>query len=141
MVRRRGPDGSPQREAGEVVSCLHARSRLGAGAGRCPGSQPVQVPRGRGGLRLPAVAGGAAARRRRVASIGDTVAGARRYRFLAILALAQTVVGCLIIFAAVLTTFAVLSPGPGAIVTRLPGEWRERLAPAAIGGIAVAIIL
>jgi hypothetical protein len=71
----------------------------------------------------------------------DAVAGARRYRFLAILALAQTVAGCLIIFAAVLTAFAVLSPWPGAIVTRVPVEWRERLAPAAIGGIAVAIIL
>ena len=69
------------------------------------------------------------------------MAGARRYRFLAILALAQTVAGCLIIFTAVLTAFAVLSPWPGVIVTRVPVEWRERLAPAAIGGVAVALIL
>src|SRR5215813_4488118 len=86
----------------------------------------VQRPRGRSGVRLD----------RR-----DAVAGARRYRFLAIVALAQTVAGCRIIFTAVLTAFAVLSPWPGAIVTRVPVEWRERLAPAAIGGVALALIL
>lgn len=69
------------------------------------------------------------------------MAGARRYRFLAILALVQTVAGCLIVFAAALTAFAVLSPWPAAIVMRVPVEWRERLLPAAIGGIAVAIVL
>jgi hypothetical protein len=69
------------------------------------------------------------------------LAGARRYRFLGILALIQTVAGCLIIFAAALTAFAVLSPWPAMIVTRVPGEWRGSLAPAAIGGVAAAIVL
>ena len=68
------------------------------------------------------------------------MAGARRYRFLGILALIQTVAGCLIIFAAALTAFAVLSPWPAMIVTRVPGEWRGSLAPAAIvlgGSLAI----
>jgi hypothetical protein len=69
------------------------------------------------------------------------LAGARRYRFLGILALVQVVAGCLTIFAAALTAFAVLSPWPAEIVSRVPGEWRARLAPAAIGGVALAVIL
>jgi len=69
------------------------------------------------------------------------LAGARRYRVLRILALVQMVAGCVIIFAAVLTAFAVLSPWPAEIVARVPGEWRGHLAPAAIGGVAVAIVL
>jgi hypothetical protein len=69
------------------------------------------------------------------------LAGARRYRVLGILALVQMVAGCVIIFAAALTAFAVLSPWPAEIVARVPGEWRARLAPAAIGGVAVAIVL
>lgn len=69
------------------------------------------------------------------------MAGARRYRFLGVLALVQVVAGCLIIFAAALTAFVVLSPWPVELVSRVPGEWRARLAPAAIGGVALAIIL
>jgi hypothetical protein len=69
------------------------------------------------------------------------LAGARRYRVLAILALAQIVAGCLMIFAAALTAFAVLSPWPAEVVSQVPAEWRTRLAPAAIGGVALAIIL
>lgn len=69
------------------------------------------------------------------------MARARGYRFLGVLALVQMVVGCLIIFAAALTAFAVLSPWPAEIVARVPGEWRTRLAPAAIGGVSVAIVL
>jgi hypothetical protein len=69
------------------------------------------------------------------------LAGARRYSVLRILALVQMVAGCLIIFAAALTAFAVLSPWPAEIVARVPAEWRSRLAPAAIGGVAVAIVL
>lgn len=69
------------------------------------------------------------------------MAGARRYRMLAILALVQVVAGCLIIFTAVLTAFAVLSPWPAGMVARVPAEWRGQLAPAAVGGVAIAIIL
>ena len=69
------------------------------------------------------------------------MAGARRYRVLGILALVQMVAGCVIIFAAALTAFAVLSPWPAEIVARVPGEWRTRLAPAAIGGVSVALVL
>ena len=69
------------------------------------------------------------------------MAGARRYRFVGAWALVQIVVGCLVMFAAALTAFVVLSPWPANIVARVPGEWRTRLAPTAIVTVSLAIIL
>ena len=69
------------------------------------------------------------------------MAGARRYRFVRVWALVQIVAGCLAIFVAALVAFAVLSPWPADIVSRVPDEWRARLAPAAIALVALAVIL
>ena len=69
------------------------------------------------------------------------MAGARRYRLVGAWALAQIVAGCLLIFVAALTAFAVLSPWPADIVSRVPAEWRARLAPAAIAAVSLAVIL
>ena len=69
------------------------------------------------------------------------MAGARRYRFVGAWALVQVVVGGLLIFVAALTAFAVLSPWPADIVSRVPAEWRSRLAPAAIAAVSLLVIL
>jgi hypothetical protein len=68
------------------------------------------------------------------------MAGARRYRFVGAWALVQVVVGCLVIFVAALGAFAVLSPWPADIVSRVPDEWRARLAPAAVAAVALAVV-
>jgi hypothetical protein len=69
------------------------------------------------------------------------MAGARRYRFVGAWGLAQIMVGCLVILVASLAAFAVLSPWPADFVTSVPAEWRTRLAPAAIAGLLLAIVL
>jgi len=69
------------------------------------------------------------------------MAGARRYRFVGVWALVQIVAGSLLIFVAALTAFAVLSPWPADVVSRVPAEWRSRLAPAAIAAVSLAVIL
>ncbi|PYN41970.1 MAG: hypothetical protein DME00_30220 [Candidatus Rokuibacteriota bacterium] len=69
------------------------------------------------------------------------MAGARRYRLVGAWGLAQITAGCLVIFVAALAAFAVLSPWPADIVSRVPAEWRTRLAPAAIAGLLLAIVL
>jgi len=69
------------------------------------------------------------------------MAGARRYRLVGAWGLAQITAGCLVMFVAALGAFAVLSPWPADIVSRVPAEWRTRLAPAAIAGLLLAIVL
>jgi hypothetical protein len=69
------------------------------------------------------------------------MAGARRYRLVGAWGLIQIVAGCLVVLVAALAAFAVLSPWPADIVTRVPAEWRTRLAPAAVAGLILAIIL
>ena len=69
------------------------------------------------------------------------MAGARRYRFVKAWGLLQIVVGCLVMLFGALAAIAVLSPWPADIVTRVPAEWRTRLAPAAIAGLMLAIVL
>lgn len=69
------------------------------------------------------------------------MAGARRYRLVGTWGLIQIVAGCLVVLVAALAAFAVLSPWPAEIVTRVPAEWRTRLAPVAIAGLILAIIL
>ena len=69
------------------------------------------------------------------------MAGARRYCLVGAWGHAQITAGCLVIFVAALAAFAVLSPWPADIVSRVPAEWRTRLAPAAIAGLLLAIVL
>jgi hypothetical protein len=69
------------------------------------------------------------------------MAAARRYRLVAAWAIGQVVAGSLLIFVAALAAFAVLSPWPADIVSRVPVEWRLGFAPAAIAAIALAVIL
>ena len=69
------------------------------------------------------------------------MAGARRYRLVRAWGLIQIVAGCLVVLVAALAAFAVLSPWPADIVSRVPAEWRTRLAPAAIAGLLLAIVL
>jgi len=69
------------------------------------------------------------------------MAGARRYRFVGAWGLVQIVVGFIVMLAAALAAFVVLSPWPTDIVARVPGEWRARIAPAAIAGLLLAIVL
>lgn len=69
------------------------------------------------------------------------MAGARRYRLVAAWALVQIVAGSLLVFASALVAFAVLSPWPAVIVSRVPVDWRSRLAPAAIATVALMVLL
>ena len=69
------------------------------------------------------------------------MAGARRYRLVGAWGLAQITAGCLVMFVAALAAFAVLSPWPADIVSRMPAEWRSRLAPAAIAAVSLVVIL
>lgn len=69
------------------------------------------------------------------------MAGARRYRLVRAWGLVQIVAGSLLVFVAALAAFAVLSPWPGDIVSRVPAEWRSRLAPAAIAAVVLAVML
>ncbi len=69
------------------------------------------------------------------------MAGSRRYRLLAAWALAQIVTGGLLVFVAALAAFAVISPWPADIVSRVPAEWRSQLAPAAVAAVALLVIL
>jgi len=74
-------------------------------------------------------------------SENGAMAGARRYRFVGVWALAQIVAGSLFVFAAALGAFAVLSPWPADVVSRVPPELRSRLAPAAIAAVVLAVML
>src|SRR5262249_35473460 len=74
-------------------------------------------------------------------SENGAMAGARRYRFVGAWALAQIVAGSLFVFMAALTAFAVLSPWPVDVVSRVPPELRSRLAPAAIAAVVLAVML
>jgi len=69
------------------------------------------------------------------------MAGARRYRLVGAWALVQIVAGSLLVFASALIAFAVLSPWPVDIVSRVPAEWRSRLAIAAIATTALTVLL
>jgi len=74
-------------------------------------------------------------------SENDAMAGARRYRFVGVWALAQIVAGSLFVFVAALAAFAVLSPWPADVVSRVPADLRSRLAPAAIAAVVLAVML
>jgi len=65
-------------------------------------------------------------------SENGAMAGARRYRFVGFWALAQIVAGSLFVFVAALAAFAVLSPWPADVVSRL--------APAAIAAVVLAVL-
>jgi hypothetical protein len=69
------------------------------------------------------------------------MAGARRYRFVEAWGLLQIVVGCLVMLLGALAAIAILSPWQADVVARVPTEWRARLAPAAIAGLLLAIVL
>jgi len=73
-------------------------------------------------------------------SENGAMAGARRYRFVGFWALAQIVAGSLFVFVAALAAFAVLSPWPADVVSRVPPELRSRLAPAAIAAGVLAVL-
>src|SRR5215467_6322135 len=69
------------------------------------------------------------------------MARARRYRFVGAWAVVQIVAGSLFVFVAALAAFAVLSPWPPDVVSRVPPELRSRLAPAAIAAVVLAVML
>jgi uncharacterized iron-regulated membrane protein len=69
------------------------------------------------------------------------MAGAKRYRFVGVCGVLQSVLGCLLILAAVVTAFAVLSPWRTDIISQLPPESRALLTPATVAGLVVAIVI
>jgi len=69
------------------------------------------------------------------------MAGARGYRFVHAWAHVQIVVGLFLVVASGLAVLAVFTSWPVDLVTRLPGEWRARLAPAATVILPLAVVL
>lgn len=69
------------------------------------------------------------------------MAAAKRYRFVAAFGVLEIVLGCLLILAAAITGFAVLSPWRADIVSRLPPESRALLMPATVAGLVAAIVI
>jgi uncharacterized iron-regulated membrane protein len=69
------------------------------------------------------------------------MAAAKRYRFVGACGVLQIVLGCLLILAAAVTAFAVLSPWRADIAARLPPESRALLAPATVAGLVMAIVI
>jgi hypothetical protein len=68
------------------------------------------------------------------------MAAAKRYRFVGACGVLQIVLGCLLILAAVVAAFVVLSPWRADIVSKLPPESRALLTPATVAGLVVAIV-